>query len=494
MINKGFTYLLFVVMLMCVACSSTPDTTSLPNVIMIMADDLGYGDLACYGNTTAITPCIDAMAESGVKFTRFYASSPVCSPTRGSCLTGRHPFRYGIKWAGDGHLPLSETTIAEALKTQGYATGHFGKWHVGQMSKTIKQSYFDGDVDTVHFSPPWLNGFDECFSTESMMPTYNPYYQVGGDYGSDDYKFVQDVAVEDGQQTGGFVWRDFYWTADGEIAKEYLQGDDSKIIMDKALAFINKKAKASTPFLSLIWFHTPHTPVAAGESHRSFFSDKDMQNQHWFGAIKAMDEQVGRLREELKAAGVADNTILWFCSDNGPSYIHDLNSAGDLRGKKATLFEGGIRVPAILEYPEVLKDAMISDLPVSTSDMYPTLLALCGIDSIAGQAALDGRDVMGEILNNDNYREDPICFQSPLPGRLSKSNSQDEEQYAIIDNQYKLISVDDGLSYQLYDLSIDIAEQKDISEEYPKITDKLKIKLTLWRESSAEDLDEEVLL
>ena len=161
----------------------------LPNIILIMADDLGYGDVACYGNPTVKTPCLDEMANAGIRFERFYAAAPVCSPTRGSCLTGRHPYRYNMPWAGRYGMPAGEITIAEALKTKGYSTGHFGKWHVGGLSKTINQSEFPGGPSP--YSPPWENGFDECFSTESMMPTYNPYYQIGGDFGTADYRYIQ---------------------------------------------------------------------------------------------------------------------------------------------------------------------------------------------------------------------------------------------------------------------------------------------------------------
>ena len=136
-----------------------------PNIVLVMADDLGWGDVAYNGNEIVRTPHLDAMSREGIRLDRFYAAAPVCSPTRGSCLTGRHPFRYGITWAGETPLDQNEITIAEALRSAGYATGHFGKWHVGGLSKTLKQSYFPGDVDPANYSPPWENGFDECFST-----------------------------------------------------------------------------------------------------------------------------------------------------------------------------------------------------------------------------------------------------------------------------------------------------------------------------------------
>ena len=138
------------------------------------------------------------MASESLRFDRFYAAAPVCSPTRASCLTGRHPYRHGIFWAGQGHLPRREITLAEAVKTRGYVTGHFGKWHVGELSKTINQSYFPVRVNPADYSPPWDNGFDECFSTESMMPTYNPYFHDCGAFGTKEYRFLMDRPVRRG--------------------------------------------------------------------------------------------------------------------------------------------------------------------------------------------------------------------------------------------------------------------------------------------------------
>ncbi len=228
-----------------VSCNQKPPVTpgqeeKLPNIILLMADDLGYGDLACYGNTVVKSPNLDAMAREGIRFNRFYSAAPVSSPTRGSCLTGRHPYRYGILWAGRHPLPEEEITLAEALRTRGYATAHFGKWHLGGLSRTLIQGETPNGPSP--YSPPWENGFDECFSTESMMPDYNPYYQVGGSYGTKDYRQVQSEPVEKGQRTGGFTWESRYWTGPGQIVDEWLEGDDSKIMMDRALDFIQRKS------------------------------------------------------------------------------------------------------------------------------------------------------------------------------------------------------------------------------------------------------------
>jgi len=482
---KGIIALLLVALISCDQRTAVTSISGkeLPNIILVMADDLGYGDVACYGNPVVKTPHLDAMARDGMRFNRFYSGAPVCSPTRGSCLTGRHPYRYGIPWAGRDPLPEDEITLAEALKSKGFATGHFGKWHLGGLSRTIIQSEFpDGPSP---YSPPWENGFDESFSTESMVPTYNPYYHIGGSFGTDDYRQVQTVPVDKGQRTGGTIWRERYWTGPGQVVDEWLEGDDSKIIVDRALDFINKKTEENTSFLAVIWFHTPHTPVVAGNEYRNIYADLSVEKQHWFGSITAMDEQVGRLRSHLRKTGIAENTILWFCSDNGPSYIHEHNSAGPLRGKKSELYDGGIRVPAIIEWPAKFPNSGIVDIPVSTSDFYPTLLAITNT-VMENQPLLDGENIL-PILEGNIDRRDPIGFISPLPSPLRKQETREMEQFALIDRQFKIISMDDGLSFQLYDLIADEGETTDLASEHPDVFNDMKDELLAWIRSCKEE-------
>ncbi|MHC4744756.1 MAG: sulfatase-like hydrolase/transferase, partial [Planctomycetota bacterium] len=192
-----------------------------PNVILCMCDDLGWGDTGYNGHPVLKTPNLDAIAATGIRFDRWYAAAPVCSPTRGSCVTGRHPYRYGIFSANQGHMRSEEITLAEALKTQGYATGHFGKWHMGTLTTEIKDSNRGAPGATEHYSPPWDNGFDVCFSTEAKVPTWDPMKTPG----SDDF------------------YGTYYWREDGNyvpIDSPELAGDDSRVIMDQAIPFIRK--------------------------------------------------------------------------------------------------------------------------------------------------------------------------------------------------------------------------------------------------------------
>lgn len=477
-------YIQLAIALLLVAVNNTPgwaaDEKSRPNIVLVMSDDQGWGDVAYNGNDTVLTPELDRLASEGIRLDRFYAAAPVCSPTRGSVLTGRHPFRYGIEWAGLGHLPTEELTIAEILRDHGYATGHFGKWHVGELSRTVNQSYFEGDLaDPEHYSPPWENGFDVSFSTESMMPTYNPYYHVGGDYGSENYRHLQRDEVALDQRSDGFRWRDNYWTGPGELVDEWLAGDDSKLITDRSLDFIDAQIDANKPFLAVVWYHTPHTPLVAGAKDRAPYSELPMEAQHWFGSLTAMDREIGRLRQHLQQRGVTDNTLFWFKSDNGPSYIHDYNSAGPFSGKKATLKEGGIRVPSLIEWPAGLPAQRVINAPMSTSDILPTLLAAAAIPVPANAPELDGENVLPLLRGDTDKRQRPIAFQSPIRG-VKYEADRSSLQYALSGDRYKLFSGDAGKSWQLFDLEQDLAEAQDLAEQHPEIVSSMKEELMRW--------------
>jgi len=222
-----------------------------PNVILLMSDDQGGGDVGFNGNDQIQTPHLDEMASQGVKFDRFYAASPLCSPTRGSCLTGRYPFRYGILAAHTGGMRVGEVTIAEALKKEGYATGFFGKWHIGWVKPA--------EVSTRGFySPPSHHGFEEYFATTSAVPTWDPGVTPKGwtKWGNE----------------AGEPWKGgFPYVQNGEEVKENMNGDDSRIIMDRVIPFI--ESRGDKPFFAAVWFHTPHEPVVAGEEYKKLYSE-----------------------------------------------------------------------------------------------------------------------------------------------------------------------------------------------------------------------------
>ncbi|MGH9845860.1 MAG: sulfatase-like hydrolase/transferase [Blastocatellia bacterium] len=412
-----------------------------PNIILLMADDQGWGDTGYNGHRILRTPNLDAMAKAGLRFNRFYAGAPVCSPTRGSVLTGRHPYRYGILYAnadsGDGPsryaLPLRELTLAETVKTRGYATGHFGKWHLGDFAGPKKSSPSD-------------NGFDEWFSTVRKVPTLDP--------------------------SG-------YWH-NGVPVKEQLAGDDSRIIMDRALPFIEKAVSGGKPFLAVIWFHTPHLPVSAAPEQRAKFASYTEKEQHYWGALTALDEQVGRLRGELRRLDVHRNTMLWYASDNGPEGdapgTEWPGSAGPWRGRKRSLFEGGIRVPGILEWPARVKSGRVVEMACSTSDYYPTALELLGIKNET--QLLDGVSLAPLINGKMKERPSAIGFET-------MGNTRGSPKLAWIENRYKLLTSLDGGEALLFDLQQDPGETKNLAAIMPEKVKAMESALRKWRESCA---------
>jgi len=461
---------------------------SAPNVVLLMADDLGYGDVGFTGNAIVQTPHLDRLAARGVRLDRFYSAAPVCSPTRASCVTGRHPYRVGIPWAFAGALPARETTIGEALGALGYRTAHFGKWHLGLLSPSVKQGYAPGDPSPQAYAPPWEHGFAECFSVLNSIPTFDPYYMHSGEFGTEGYRFVLDRAIRGGERQGGFVWRDRFWTGPGTLVDEWLTGPVPDLLVDRTLELARESKAANRPFLALVWFSTPHTPVVAGPKHRALYPDRSIEEQHWYGSISAMDEAIGRLAAGLEKLDVVDDTLLWFCSDNGPTWVHEHGTTGGLRARKGSLYEGGIRVPALVHWPAGLEGGRSVDVPIVTSDLLPTALAAAG-SGPPRHVELDGEDVLPILAGKRKQRTRPIGFQSP---RL-ESKARDTKawmqigglQLAWIDGDEKLVSMDGGKSWQLYDLRFDRAEQNDVSAERPERVTAMRQALESWRRRCA---------
>jgi arylsulfatase A-like enzyme len=444
------------------ARSGTKSPARRPNVVLIMADDLGAGDAGYLGHPRLRTPHLDRLAAAGVRFDRFYAASPVCSPTRASCLTGRHPERMGITAANVGHLPPEEITVAEVLRAEGYATGHFGKWHLGTLTREVRDSMRGGPDHPEHYSPPWEHGFDTCFSTEAKVPSWDPMITPPGG-----------IVGTEGQEPGSH-YGTYYWTGPGQRAAENLEGDNSRVIMDRCLPFIDQARQADRPFLATVWFHTPHSPVVGGPDYLAAYSDCDEDEAHYYAAVTAMDEQIGRLRRALTDWALEQDTILWFCSDNGPSAVarrgRQVGSTGGLRGRKGGLYEGGVRVPGLFVWPSRLPEPRRIVAPVSTVDMMPTILEAAGVPSHRALAPQDGLSLLPLIERGAKERKKAMSFS--FEGAL-----------AIVDDRYKLLIPKSGEAKQLYDLQADPAERSNLADAHPSIVDRLHQRLMRDRES-----------
>ena len=447
-----------------VFASSCKNQQVRPNVILCMADDLGWGDVGYNGNGVIQTPNLDAMAEAGIRFNRFYAGSSVCSPTRGSCLTGRNPYRYGVYTANKGHLKKEEINLAELFKKNGYATGHFGKWHLGTLSPDYSGKGKRRQPDK-NYMTPGMAGFEEWFSTEYAVATYDPY----------DNENKHDKVGDS---------RALYWE-NGVNISEGLSGCDSKIIMDRALPFIRKAAKKKQPFFTVIWFHAPHAPVVGHpEIMEKFYKDYPENEQHYYSVVTALDEQVGRLRKELSALGIAENTMLCFTSDNGPEgnpgrKMRHQGSAEPFRGRKRSLYEGGVRVPGIIEYPARLSGEKEIDVPCVTSDYLPTFCEILGLNPGEFARPYDGISLWEIMEGKQDKRESPIAFQFG-------------KQQSLVDDRFKLVhnlsddrpNSDNGnvptAEYELYDILSDPSETADILEQHPDIATEMIMQLDEW--------------
>jgi arylsulfatase A-like enzyme len=344
-----------------------------PNIILVMADDQGWGDVGYNGYPFVQTPELDAMAEAGFVFDRFYAAAPVCSPTRASVMTGRNPIRAKVPNHGRYMRP-HEQTIAESLKAAGYVTGTFGKVHLGS-----------GQPD----SPcnPTGMGFDE--------------WVIGLN----------------------FFDNDPYLSRNGKI--EHRKGKGSVIAMDDAIAFLKSHGKSDQPMFAVVWFPSPHDPHQEVPDGPSLYDGKKQAG--YYREITLLDQQVGRLRRELRNLDIADNTILWYCSDNGG--LNEATSGG--RKRKGSIYEGGLRIPGIIEWPaRNLKGR--TAVPAWTCDMYPTLLAMAGVESTFPHP-IDGTDISDVISGKADTRSRPMGFWHGF--QQGQSTWSDRIQKAIMKKQ-----------------------------------------------------------
>lgn len=437
-------------------------TQGKPNIILIMADDLGFGDVGFNGNKDIITPGLDKLASQGVKFTKFYAAAPLCSPTRASVLTGRDPFRQGIFAAHTEGLRPAEKTIPELLKKQGYDTGFFGKWHLGWLEPDKVES-------RGKYSPPWHHGYDETFATKSAVPTWNPTKTPEN--------WTSWGSMKDGS------WGGSVYIKNGKPVTSNLDGDDSRIIMDRAIPFIDKTITTEKPFFATIWFHTPHEPVVAGPEYLAKYPNLPIGKQHYYGAITAMDDQISRLKDFLKSKNVFNNTIIFFCSDNGPAdplAKKGIASAGKFKGHKHQMWEGGLRVPSFVVWPKKIKPNQISHFQSSTNDYLPTILDIINV-APSKKIPLDGVSLKHVLLSSDTTtRQKPIVSGYK---RLYKKT----ELYALIKGQYKICIPDKKKEMMLFDLENDPGETKNIALEKPELFKLMVVELEKtkksWRKS-----------
>ncbi len=399
-------------------------TPSSPNIVVIVSDDHGYADLSCYDHPGEIkTPNIDRIAKRGVRFTQGYASAYVCAPTRAALMTGRYSQRFGFYTASDSRagMPVKERTMADMLRAHGYATAAFGKWHLG-----ITREYH-----------PLKRGFDE-------------FYGFLG-HGAHDYFDLKRKPEEYGS-----IWRN------NEVI------DDSGYLTDnlgrECAAFIERSQKR--PFFAYLAFNAVHFPLQAPEETISKYDTGNRNRDVYLAMLEREDAAVGRVLDELERRKLDRNTLLVFLSDNGGAR-NNASSNGKLRDYKHSVYEGGIRVPFMMSWPERISEGTVSSEPVICMDVLPTAAAAAGA-TLPGDRAYDGRNLLNAVTGQS---------ASPLHSELFWDG--DEGKTAVRSGRFKL--VDNSGKKELFDLEKDPGEKNDLATVMPEVVARLSASFTRWR-------------
>ena len=464
---------------------STTTPARMPNVIFAMADDLGWGDVG-YNGGKAHTPNLNKMAQSPntILLQRYYSGSPVCSPTRGTVLTGRNHNRYCVWTANTGSdhpdftvpqrmaLPLSEITVAEVMREAGYSTALFGKWHLGDF-KPLK-----GGNKKWPVSHPGLHGFDQWYATERSASTST--VNCGC--------FRNSTCIN-----GHYVDRpsctNYYTNRSGDIEgwPEAIPGGDTHFIWSLAKNYITEQVKERKPFFLYLPFHVVHDRYIAARRYQNMYENQkyNLNQIDYYGAISEMDDVMGKLRKLLKDLGIKNNTLLWFSSDNGPKSTSP-GATNGMRGRKRSLYEGGIRVPGMIEWPDVITSNKVSSFPVVSSDLLPTVRDILGLIPTDNRP-IDGISILPLLQGIVERRDQPIYWAFPIKYGFNRKYN-----VSTSGDQYKLIATYENgkvMHYELYDLISDLGEKKDLSKQYPTLRNKLLIEIEEWRQSVMESVE-----
>ncbi|SKB03107.1 uncharacterized sulfatase [Prosthecobacter debontii] len=437
-----------------------------PNIVMLFIDDMGWGDFSCFGNADAQTPNVDRMAAEGIRFSQFYVNAPICSPSRCALTTGQYPQRWRVtsflnnradnerrgvtQW-----LDLSAPTLARLLQQNGYATGHFGKWHLG------------GQRDVNEAPPITAYGFDQSLTNfEGMGPKLLP------------------LTLKPGDKEPGKIWEDA--ESLGEPVTWMLRSKITSGFIDAALPFMDQAQANGKPFYINLWPDDVHSPYWPPVDQWA-----DGKRGLYLSVLKEMDRQFGRLFDHIRnSPTLRENTLVLICSDNGPE--PGAGSAGPFRGAKTRLFEGGIRSPLIVWAPGLIKADQVGSHNESSVfaafDLVPSLLKLAGI-AVPQSITFDGEDISPALLGEKNVsRSAVLCWRRP-PDRKSwpSMSLPDQPDLAIRDGNWKLLCSYQGQNPQLYDLVKDRGETTNLAANHPEIVEKLVKAVTAWHQSMPPD-------
>lgn len=428
-----------------------------PNFIIFLTDDQGYGDLSCMGNTDFQTPNIDCLANNGIRFTNWYANSPVCSPSRASLLTGKYPGNAGVRSILAGHrtatgLPPESTSIASHLKNNGYQTYMTGKWHLGMQEP----------------SRPHSHGFDHWYGfLAGCIDYYSHIFYWGMNKPGPGVNPTHDL-WEDNKE----VWNN------GKYFTE--------AITEKAISYIKESVQDDKPFFLYVPYNAPHYPMHAPEEYMDKFKNLPWDRQVMAAMLSAVDNSIGNIMTELKNEGIADDTCVIFTSDNGPSresrnWLDGTldpyygGTTGKLKGHKFSLYEGGIRVPGIIQWPNAIKPGQVLDEPCASMDILPTILS--AIETNYDKKQFDGVNLLPYLTEGEELEQRNIFFEM-------------KDQTAVRSGKWKLVlngrlNEGDGPKDDVFlsDLSADESEQNNLAKVQPELVKQLTNDAITWKNS-----------
>ncbi len=424
-----------------------------PNVLVVIADDMGHGDLGVHGNPVVKTPNLDRLAREGVRLTRFQVA-PVCAPTRASLLTGRYHYRTGVvdTFRGRALMHTDEVTLAEALGAAGYRTGIFGKWHLG---------------DNAPMRP-----MDQGFAEALVLK--------GGGIG------------QPSDPPGGSSYFDPLLQRNGR--PERRRGYCSDVFTDAAIAFLGDRGR-DAPFFAYVAFNAPHTPLEVPESYRTPYAAADLSADRFprggsppprpalkdetarvYGMVTNIDDNVGRLLEKVEALGLAGETLVIFLTDNGPEQVRYVSG---LRGRKGTVYDGGIRVPCFVRWPGRLAPGKVVDRVAAAIDIMPTVLDACGVTPPGG-VRFDGLSLWPLLTGKAGAADwpDRTVFTQWHRGDVPERY----RAFAARDQRYKLVRAEGapGRPFELFDTEADPYERDDLAAAFPDVVTRLKGEYSAW--------------
>ena len=411
-----------------------------PNIVVFLVDDMGWGDSGTYGNKLIQTPNMDKLASQGVKLMQCYSACGVCSPSRSAILTGRTPYRNGV-WRhlsgnGPSHLRETEITYPELLKASGYDTCHVGKWHL------LSRQQF-GNEDFPH---PDAHGYNHWMATHNNAA---PSHENPNNF------------VKNGQPVGE------------------TKGYSAQLVATEANHWLKEIRDKEKPFALSVWLHEPHSPIATDSRFQDLY--KGHKNAKYMGNITQLDHALGMVMDALDEQGVSDNTFFYFSSDNGPVPAFG-GSSGGLRGHKRSDYEGGIRVPGLVRWPEHIKPGTTSETPVIGTDVFNTILHLAGIE-VPTDRVIDGANMLPALEGKPIERKIPLFWRTHV--------SAPEQRVAMRVGDWKIVGDETLTQFQLYKVSEDWKEKNDLAKEMPEKTKELKTQLiALWNDIKTEGPNE----